>query len=33
MEGECFVFDHRVSVVHGLEDGTSRLASDVGDGN
>ena len=24
-KGECFVFDHRVSVVHGLEDGTSRL--------
>jgi len=24
-EGECFVFDHRVSVVHGLQDGTTKL--------
>jgi UPF0176 protein len=23
--GECFVFDHRVSVVHGLADGTTEL--------
>ncbi len=23
--GECFVFDHRVSVVHGLEDGRAKL--------
>ena len=24
-EGECFVFDHRVSVVHGLNEGQSRI--------
>ena len=24
-EGECFVFDHRVSVVHGLEDGEAQI--------
>ena len=24
-DGECFVFDHRVSVVHGLVDGNTRL--------
>ncbi len=24
-EGECFVFDHRVSVVHGLKDGVSKI--------
>ena len=24
-EGECFVFDHRVSVIHGLIDGKTRL--------
>ena len=24
-EGECFVFDHRVSVVHGLKDGDSKI--------
>ncbi len=24
-EGECFVFDHRVSVTHGLVDGTFKL--------
>jgi UPF0176 protein len=24
-QGECFVFDHRVSVVHGLEDGNTEL--------
>ncbi len=24
-EGECFVFDHRVSVTHGLEEGDSRI--------
>tara|TARA_B100001093_G_scaffold128230_1_gene120738 strand:- start:8719 stop:9639 length:921 start_codon:yes stop_codon:yes gene_type:complete len=23
--GECFIFDHRVSVVHGLEDGETKL--------
>ena len=23
--GECFLFDHRVSVVHGLQDGESQL--------
>jgi UPF0176 protein len=23
--GECFVFDHRVSVVHGLKDGDSKI--------
>ena len=23
--GECFIFDHRVSVVHGLEDGQTKL--------
>ncbi|MBT3667286.1 MAG: rhodanese-related sulfurtransferase [Opitutae bacterium] len=24
-EGECFVFDHRVSVVHGLKDGEAKI--------
>ena len=24
-DGECFIFDHRVSVVHGLKDGESKL--------
>ena len=24
-KGECFVFDHRVSVVHGLKDGDSKI--------
>ena len=24
-EGECFVFDHRVSVLHGLEEGTCEI--------
>ena len=24
-EGECFVFDHRVSVVHGLEEGDAEI--------
>ena len=24
-EGECFVFDHRVSVVHGLKEGTCEI--------
>jgi UPF0176 protein len=24
-EGECFIFDHRVSLVHGLKDGQSQL--------
>lgn len=24
-EGECFVFDHRVSVVHGLKDGNAKI--------
>ena len=24
-EGECFVFDHRVSVIHGLKDGESKI--------
>jgi UPF0176 protein len=24
-EGECFVFDHRVSVVHGLEEGNAEI--------
>jgi UPF0176 protein len=24
-EGECFVFDHRVSVVHGLKDGSAKI--------
>ena len=24
-EGECFVFDHRVSVTHGLKEGESRV--------
>jgi UPF0176 protein len=24
-EGECFVFDHRVSVVHGLEEGDAAI--------
>ena len=24
-EGECFIFDHRVSVIHGLKDGRSEL--------
>ena len=24
-EGECFVFDHRVSVVHGLEEGNADI--------
>ena len=23
--GECFIFDHRVSVTHGLEDGNAKL--------
>ena len=24
-DGECFVFDHRVSVVHGLKDGNAKI--------
>ena len=24
-EGECFVFDHRVSVIHGLEEGECEI--------
>jgi UPF0176 protein len=24
-EGECFIFDHRVSLVHGLKDGQCQL--------
>ena len=28
-KGECFLFDHRVSVTHGLKDGEAKLASDA----